>query len=379
MNAPEFWAVRKELHGEVRRRRTQGVDEAAPEDPAARDGAGARQPPDGAQRPAHATRTLTRLADRPPARRGRLGPGRDRRLQPGRDDGAVFKDPRHLRLPQLPAPRSGQKPGEKQPNRAALGTWGAWVNAFAQQGLRPAALHRAARRTSPSRPTSPASRKDFGDCPGCGWYERDTNPRGDASCRRQITEFANAGLIVPAWPRSTSPRDPYDDFDGFWGACSTYGSFSYLKYGPMRLFSQLAQDCELKVGKVLWVAGHSGPETAEDSRTHFGIFETGVTQLFPEGHVIDLHPWEYNEVPVVLGAALATDVPIVALHLTRPADRDPRPRGAGHPVALRGGARRVRHARLPAPGSRRWARSSCRARRPRPTSSRSCPSSTSAA
>ena len=86
----------------------------------------------------------------------------------------------------------------------------------------------------------------------------------------------------------------------------------------MRLFSQLAQDSELKLGKVIWVAGHSGPETAEDSRTHFGIFETGVTQLFPEGHVIDLHPWEYNEVPVVLAAALATDVPIVALHLTRP-------------------------------------------------------------
>jgi len=113
--------------------------------------------------------------------------------------------------------------------------------------------------------------------------------------------------------------DPMHAFNGFWGACSTYGSFSYLKYGPMRLFSQLAQDTELKVGKVLWIAGHSGPETAEDSRTHFGIFSPGVTQLFPEGHVIDLHPWEYNEVPVVLGAALATDVPIVALHLTRPA------------------------------------------------------------
>ncbi len=113
--------------------------------------------------------------------------------------------------------------------------------------------------------------------------------------------------------------DPMRSFNGFWGACSTYGSFSYLKYGPMRLFSQLAQDTELKVGKVLWIAGHSGPETAEDSRTHFGVFSPGVTQLFPEGHVIDLHPWEYNEVPVLLGAALATDVPIVALHLTRPA------------------------------------------------------------
>jgi len=86
----------------------------------------------------------------------------------------------------------------------------------------------------------------------------------------------------------------------------------------MRLFSQLAQDCELKVGKVIWIAGHSGPETAEDSRTHFGVFAPGVTQLFPEGQVIDLHPWEYNEVPVVLAAALRQPVPIVALHLTRP-------------------------------------------------------------
>jgi transketolase len=113
--------------------------------------------------------------------------------------------------------------------------------------------------------------------------------------------------------------DPFEDFNGFWGAFSTYGSFTYLKHGALRLFSQLAQDCELKVGKLLYIAGHSGPETAEDSRTHFGIYEPGMTQLFPEGHVIDIHPWEYNEVPVVLAAALQLETPIVVLHLTRPA------------------------------------------------------------
>jgi transketolase len=86
----------------------------------------------------------------------------------------------------------------------------------------------------------------------------------------------------------------------------------------MRLFSQLWQDCQWKVGKVIWVAGHSGPETADDSRTHFGIFSPGVTQLFPQGSIINLHPWEYNEVVVLLGAALKTDIPIIALHLTRP-------------------------------------------------------------
>ena len=86
----------------------------------------------------------------------------------------------------------------------------------------------------------------------------------------------------------------------------------------MRIFSQMQQDCQIKLGKTIWISGHSGPETAEDSRTHFGIFPPGVTQLFPKGHVINLHPFEHNEVPVVLAAALKTDIPIIALHLTRP-------------------------------------------------------------
>jgi transketolase len=68
----------------------------------------------------------------------------------------------------------------------------------------------------------------------------------------------------------------------------------------------------------MFVAGHSGPETADDSRTHFGVFEPAVMQLFPKGQVLNLHPWEHNEVPVLLGAAFRQDVPIVVLHLTRP-------------------------------------------------------------
>ena len=62
----------------------------------------------------------------------------------------------------------------------------------------------------------------------------------------------------------------------------------------------------------------AGPETAEDSRTHFGIFSPGVTSLFPADHVVNLHPWEANEVPVVLAAALGSGIPIIVLHLTRP-------------------------------------------------------------
>jgi len=207
------------------------------------------------------------------------------------------------------------KPGASAPNRAALDKWAAWANAFgAQQYGRPLFLACSADLADSTNISGFG--KPYGDFPGYGWWERDGNHDG-AMLPQEITEFANAGMLTGMATVNLAP-DVEAEFDGFWGACSTYGSFSYLKYGMLRLFSQLEQDCQFKLGKVLWVAGHSGPETADDSRTHFGIFAPGVTQLFPDGDVINLHPWEHNEVPVLLGAALKQDAPIVALHLTRP-------------------------------------------------------------
>jgi transketolase len=243
-----------------------------------------------------------------------------------------------------------KKPGEKQPNRAALAQWGAWVNAFAKREHGRPLFIGASADLAESTNLAGFS-KDFEEMPGWGWYQRETNLRGTV-VPTEITEFTNAGLTV-GLATVNMADDPMKEFNGFWGTCSTYGSFSYLKYGPMRLFSQLAQDCELKVGKVLWIAGHAGPETAEDSRTHFGIFETAVTQLFPEGHVIDLHPWEYNEVPVVLAAALKADAHIVALHLTRPTVEIPDRAALGmdsHLDAARG-AYVMRHATSASPSA----------------------------
>jgi transketolase len=226
----------------------------------------------------------------------------------------VFDDPRLYDFENYPA-EIYAKPGQSKPNRAALAAWGSWVNSFAREEYgRPVFVVCSADLADSTNISGFA--KGHGDTEGWGWYQRDDNLRGTL-LPQQITEFTNAGVCVGAASVNLA-ADPMKEFNGFWTGCSTYGSFSYLKYGPMRLFSQLAQDCDLKVGKVLWVAGHSGPETAEDSRTHFGIFAPGVTQLFPEGHVIDLHPWEYNEVPVVLAAAFRQQAPIVALHLTRP-------------------------------------------------------------
>ncbi|MFN2282913.1 MAG: transketolase [Anaerolineae bacterium] len=207
------------------------------------------------------------------------------------------------------------EPGTSIANRAALSTWGAWANAFgAREYGRP--LFMAASADLADSTMISGFAKPYGDFEGYGWYERAGSPEG-VLLPQEITEFANAGILA-GLATVNFADDPEAAFDGFWGACSTYGSFSYLKYGPFRLFSQLAQDCQFKVGKVLWIAGHSGPETADDSRTHFGIFSPGVTQLFPQGAIINLHPWEHNEVPVLLGAALRQSAPIVALHLTRP-------------------------------------------------------------
>jgi len=207
------------------------------------------------------------------------------------------------------------KPGEKAPNRAALSKWGAWVNAYCAQNYdRPLFIAMSADLADSTNISGFA--KPFGDFKGYGWYERNDNPDGSL-LPQEITEFTNSGICV-GMASVNLHSDPEKEFNGFFTACSTYGSFSYLKYGLMRLFSQLAQDSPLKVGKVIWVAGHSGPETAEDSRTHFGVFAPAVTQLFPEGKVINLYPWEHNEVPVLLGEALSKDVPIIALHLTRP-------------------------------------------------------------
>ena len=229
-------------------------------------------------------------------------------------DGAVFTDSRLFDVAKYPD-SMWQKPGAVVPNRAGLGAWGAYVNSLAVRDYgRPVFV--AASADLAESTNIAGFGKDFDGAPGTGWYDRESNPHG-ALLPTEITEFTNAGLVAGLATVNLG-RDPFTGWDGFWGACSTYGSFSYLKYGPMRLFSQLAQDCELRTGKVLWIAGHSGPETAEDSRTHFGIFEIGVTQLFPAGHVIDLHPWEYNEVPVLLGTAFGLAVPVVALHLTRP-------------------------------------------------------------
>ncbi len=206
-------------------------------------------------------------------------------------------------------------PGTLQSNRAAFGKWGSYINSLCGEKYgRPLFLACAADLAESTNVADFG--KDFGNYKNFGWYERDKNLAG-AIIPQEITEFANSAIMA-ALATTNFSRTPFDDFNGFCGVCSTYASFSYLKYGEMRILSQMAQDCEIKFGKVLWVAGHSGVETAEDARTHYGVFAPVVTQLFPDNTVLNLYPSDYNEVPVMLAAAMKSPQPIIALHLTRP-------------------------------------------------------------
>ena len=204
----------------------------------------------------------------------------------------------------------------KIPNRVGFSKVASWLNSHSRKNYgRPLFVAMSADLADSTNISGFA--KGWDNMDDLGMYDKVSNTESPLM-PQGITEFTNSGMMAGLSTVNFN-EDTLEGYNGFIGSFSTYGSFSYLKYGPIRLFSQVAQDSQIKVGKLLWVAGHSGPETAEDSRTHFGIFAPGVTQLFPDGHIINLHPWEHNDVAPALAAAFATDVPIVALHLTRPA------------------------------------------------------------
>ena len=116
--------------------------------------------------------------------------------------------------------------------------------------------------------------------------------------------------------------DP-DKFAGVWAFSGTYGAFTPLMYLPARVWSQQNQDSKFRTGVLHILAGHSGPETAADARTHFGIFSPQVWKLFPRGQVINLSFWDYNDVAAGYFAAAeiaARDkkVGIITIEVARP-------------------------------------------------------------
>ncbi|HLK51764.1 MAG TPA: hypothetical protein VKT49_26665 [Bryobacteraceae bacterium] len=126
-----------------------------------------------------------------------------------------------------------------------------------------------------------------------GHYDPEDNPLG-TRLKAAIEEAGNVSTAIGLVGQSAS-LDPAK-FAGVWAISGTYGAFTPLMYTPARVWSQQNQDSRFRMGVLHILAGHSGPETAADARTHFGIFAPQVWKLFPRGQAINLNFWDYNDV-----------------------------------------------------------------------------------
>ena len=126
-----------------------------------------------------------------------------------------------------------------------------------------------------------------------GHYDPESNPLG-TRLKAAIQEAGNVSSAIGLVGQSASV-DP-DKFAGVWAFSGTYGAFTPLMYTPARVWSQQNQDSRFRMGVLHILVGHSGPETAADGRTHFGIFAPQVWKLFPRDQVINLSFWDYNDV-----------------------------------------------------------------------------------
>ncbi len=145
-----------------------------------------------------------------------------------------------------------------------------------------------------------------------GHYDPLSNQAG-TRFKAAIQEAGNASTAVGLVGQSAS-LDP-NVHSGVWALSGSYGAFTPFMYLPARVWSQQNQDSPFRVGVLNILAGHSGPETAADARTHFGIFAPQVWKLFPRGQAIVLNFWDYNDVAAGYFAAaeIAAREPLVGL------------------------------------------------------------------
>jgi transketolase len=153
-----------------------------------------------------------------------------------------------------------------------------------------------------------------------GHYDPETNPLG-TRLKAGIQEAGNVSTAIGLTGQNAS-LDPHK-FAGVWAISGTYGAFTPLMYTPARVWSQQNQDSKFRMGVLHILVAHSGPETAADGRTHFGIFAPQVWKLFPRGQSIHLNFWDYNDVaPAYFAAAeiaaREAKVGIITLEVARP-------------------------------------------------------------
>ena len=174
-----------------------------------------------------------------------------------------------------------------------------------------------------------------------GHFDPVSNPSG-TRFKAGIQEAGNVSTAIGLVGQTASLHP--DRHVGVWALSGTYGAFTPLMYLPARVWSQQNQDSPFRVGVLNILAGHSGPETAADARTHFGIYSPQVWKLFPRNQVITLSFWDYNDVASGYFAAAeiaARDpkVGVIVIEVARPdfpvadrstfADKDPKAASKG--------------------------------------------------
>ena len=200
-----------------------------------------------------------------------------------------------------------RKPGEKMGGRRAISEIGKWCNFVTyNRWITVAADLSSSINVEAAHFT--------------GHYDPVSNPHG-TRLKAGIQEACNASTVAGIASQTVS-NDPSRHV-GYWGTSGTYGAFTPLMYTPLRIFSQQNQDSPFRLGVVTVVAGHSGPETAADGRSHFGIFAPQVWTLFPRNQIINLYLWDYNDVAPAYFAAVQFTLQhktcgIIVVHVARP-------------------------------------------------------------
>lgn len=240
-------------------------------------------------------------------------------------DSNPFLDPRlqPANLPEKPVeatmtnPKTGEavtktitlfhEPGVKAGTRKAISEIGKWLNHVTGNRMFTAAADLS-------------SSINIENMSFLGHYDPETNPHG-TRLKAAITEAVNAATMCGLVGQSAS-KDPAS-FAGVWGISGTYGAFTPLMYLPARIHSQQNQDSPFEIGVLNILAGHSGPETAADARSHFGIFAPQVWTMFPRGQVCNLYFWDYNDVApgyfaAVQEALCRKELGVIVIHVARP-------------------------------------------------------------
>ena len=124
-------------------------------------------------------------------------------------------------------------PGTKAPNRVGFSKYASYINSLctAKYG-RPLVVAMSADLADSTNISGFA--KGYGGANDMGLYNYKTN-KDSPLIPQGITEFTNSGMLA-GLATVNFCDDPYEDFNGFYGAMSTYGSFSYLKFYKLYIF-----------------------------------------------------------------------------------------------------------------------------------------------